>query len=90
MEKITAVELKGFAKWLTRGLVKDVSSYGFLTVVLAILAHYTGCPQPIPMYMAIVGVAVVLGDLIYVGFRTLLAFYRLDRERLLNAIKRQG
>jgi len=40
------------------------------------------------MYIAVVGSAIVLGDLLYVGFKTALAFYRLDRQKLMDTIKR--
>ena len=52
----------GFVRWAFKDAHKNVQFWAFSLVMLSIVAQLGGCPDPVPWYTAIVGLAVSLID----------------------------
>ena len=79
----------GFLRWTFKDAYKNVQFWAFSICILAIVAQLAGCPDPIPWYTTLTGVAISLLDLAYylIGYQYNL--YKLEQNRIARELSRK-
>ena len=83
------MNITGFLRWQFGKFYQDLSFWGFMTCVVAFVAAYLGCPKPIPFWMTMTGLAVVVFDATRTWFRFSYQLYRMEQERIMRELKKE-
>ena len=79
----------GFLRWAFEGCLKQVQFWALVLVLLAVLAQLAGCPDPIPWYMSLTGVAVSVLNLLYGMISYQYWVYKREQERIVTELTRK-
>lgn len=79
----------GFVRWLFRDCYKNAQFWGFSTVVLALVATLSGCPDPIPWYMSLVGISISFIDFTISMISYSYDLYKLEQNRIARELSRK-
>jgi hypothetical protein len=78
----------GFLRWFFRDSHKSLSFWGFVTVILAIVMLYSGCPAPWPLYTLIVGIVMTFVDVAIIWYSFSHAVYEMEQAQIMRDHKK--
>ena len=85
MEKKNTVS---FIRWQFQDCHKSLSFWGFVTVILAVIMLYSGCPAPWPVYTMVVGVIMTFVDAGMAWYRYSRFVYQMEQDQIVRDLKK--
>lgn len=79
----------GFVRWAFKDAYKNVQFWAFSLVMLSIVAQLGGCPDPVPWYTAMVGLAVSLIDSTIWFVKVQYEFYNKEKNQISRELSRK-
>jgi hypothetical protein len=77
-----------FIRWQFQDCHKSLSFWGFVTVILAVIMLYSGCPAPWPFYTIAAGVIMTFVDAGMAWYRFSRAVYQMEQEQIMRDLKK--
>ena len=82
-------DMRGFLRWHFAGTLRNASFWGLIVIAVAVIAVVTGCPNPIPFYMAILGLVIMLVDAVRWYLRFSYRIYEMERNTIMRELERK-
>ena len=79
----------GFLRWTFKDAYKNVQFWAFSICMLAVVAQLAGCPDPIPWYMSLTGVAISCLDLMCSIVVDQYNLYKCEQDRIARELSRK-
>jgi hypothetical protein len=77
-----------FIRWQFQGCHKSLSFWGFVTVILAAIMLFGGCPAPWPFYTMAAGVFMTFADATWAWYQFSRAVYQMEQDRIVRELKK--
>jgi hypothetical protein len=77
-----------FIRWQFQGCHKSLSFWGFVTVILAAIMLFGGCPAPWPFYTVAAGVFMTFADATWAWYQFSRAVYQMEQDRIVRELKK--
>ena len=83
------MNILGFLRWQFAGILTNIYFYGFLLLVLGMVATVMGCPAPWPQILLIAGMITILGTAARFWFRLSYEIYESEQRQILRELERK-
>lgn len=78
-----------FLQWQFKDCYKSVQFWAFSLVLISIVAQLGSCPEPIPLYMSIAGLAVSLADSVIWFIKMQYLEYTNEKNRIASELSKK-
>ena len=83
------MNILGFLRWQFDGILTNIYFYGFLLLVLGMVAQILGCAAPWPQILLIAGMITILGTAARFWFRLSYEIYESEQRQILRELERK-
>jgi hypothetical protein len=83
------MNIMGYLQWQFRGILTNVMFWGVTIGILGFVALIMDCPQPWPLIMSSVGLAVVLVDAAVAWVRLSYRMYQSEQQQMLDTLQKK-
>jgi hypothetical protein len=83
------MNIRGFLKWQFAGIFTSVYFYGFVLMVVGMLATISGLSAPWPQILLIGGILVTIGWSAHTWFRLSYDLYQSEQRQIVRELERK-
>lgn len=83
------MNILGFLRWQFAGLFTNVYFYGFLLMVLGMVATVMDYPAPWPQVLLVLGIVTTIGTAARFWFRLSYEIYESEQRQIVQELKRK-
>lgn len=83
------MNILGFLRWQFSGLFTNVYFYGFLLMVLGMVATVMDYPAPWPQILLVLGIVITIGSAARFWFRLSYEIYESEQRQIVQELKRK-
>ena len=82
-------DVRGFLRWQFAGTFRNLTFWGFALSMVGLVAAVLGCPKPIPFWINVTGVIIILADAVRWYFRFTYRLYEMERNGIARALEKK-
>jgi hypothetical protein len=83
------MNIRGFLRWQFAGILSNVYFYGFLLMVLGMVATVMDYPAPWPQILLVSGIVTTIGSAARFWFRLSYEIYESEQRQIVQELKRK-
>ena len=83
------MNILGFLRWQFAGLLTNVYFYGFMLMVLGMVATVMDYPAPWPQVLLVLGIVTTIGSAARFWFRLSYEIYESEQRQIVQELKRK-
>ena len=83
------MNILGFLRWQFAGLLTNVYFYGFVLMILGMVATVMDYPAPWPQVLLLLGIVITIGTAARFWFRLSYEIYESEQRQIVQELKRK-
>ena len=83
------MNIRGFLQWQFAGLLTNVYFYGFVLMILGMVATAMDYPAPWPQVLLVLGIVTTIGTAARFWFRLSYEIYESEQRQIVQELKRK-
>ena len=83
------MNIRGFLQWQFAGILSNIYFYGFVLMVLGMVATVMDYPAPWPQILLVLGIVITIGTAARFWFRLSYEIYESEQRQIVQELKRK-
>ena len=83
------MNIRGYLRWQFAGILTNVYFYGFVLMVMGMVATVMGCPAPWPQVLLVLGIVITIVTAARFWFRLSYEIYESEKRQIVCELERK-